>query len=239
MKKRMMALIVFLLTFVVISGTLAAEKPRIGVLRFTNNTHAGWWHGGMGSELQDMLIAELASTKSFTIVERKELEGVVSEQKLGASGLVRKETAPEIGKLTGARWLISATVTSFEENTGGKDAGFSLMGVSVGGNKGKAYMAVDLKVMDTNTGEIADVRTVEATSESTGMRLGLNLSFFSGNIGEKAKTPTAKAIRGCVVEIANYLECSMIQGKESSCMKEFDEKDSKRKQKTRDAIKLD
>jgi curli biogenesis system outer membrane secretion channel CsgG len=239
MRKRMTALIVFLLTFVVISGTLAAEKPRIGVLRFTNNTHAGWWHGGMGSELQDMLIAELASTKSFTIVERKELEGVVSEQKLGASGLVRKETAPEIGKLTGARYLISATVTSFEENTGGKDAGFSLMGVSVGGNKGKAYMAVDLKVMDTNTGEIADVRTVEATSESTGMRLGLNLSFFSGNIGEKAKTPTAKAIRGCVVEIANYLECSMLQGKESSCMKEFDEKDSKRKQKTRDAIKLD
>lgn len=239
MKKRMMALIVFLLTFVVISGTLAAEKPRIGVLRFTNNTHAGWWHGGMGSELQDMLIAELASTKSFTIVERKELEGVVSEQKLGASGLVRKETAPEIGKLTGARYLISATVTSFEENTGGKDAGFSLMGVSVGGNKGKAYMAVDLKVMDTNTGEIADVRTVEATSESTGMRLGLNLSFFSGNIGEKAKTPTAKAIRGCVVEIANYLECSMLQGKDSSCMKDFDEKDSKRKQKTRDAIKLD
>jgi curli biogenesis system outer membrane secretion channel CsgG len=239
MKKRMMALIVFLLTFVAISGTLAAEKPRIGVLRFTNNTHAGWWHGGMGSELQDMLIAELASTKSFTIVERKELEGVVSEQKLGASGLVRKETAPEIGKLTGARYLISATVTSFEENTGGKDAGFSLMGVSVGGNKGKAYMAVDLKVMDTNTGEIADVRTVEATSESTGIRLGLNLSFFSGNIGEKAKTPTAKAIRGCVVEIANYLECSMLQGKESRCMKEFDEKDSKRKQKTRDAIKLD
>ena len=239
MKRQMMALILFLFTFVLISSSLAAEKPRIGVLRFTNNTHAGWWHGGMGSELQDMLIAELASTKSFTIVERKELESVVSEQKLGASGLVRQETAPEIGKLTGAKYLISATVSSFEENTEGKDAGFSVMGVSVGGSKGKAYMAVDLKVMDTNTGEIADVRTVEATSESTGMRLGLNLSFFSGNVGEKAKTPTAKAIRGCVVEIAQYLECSLLQGKGSSCMKEYDEKDSKRKQKTKDSIKLE
>ena len=47
MKKQMMALILFLFTFVVISGSLAAEKPRIGVLRFTNTTHAGWWHGGM------------------------------------------------------------------------------------------------------------------------------------------------------------------------------------------------
>jgi curli biogenesis system outer membrane secretion channel CsgG len=100
-------------------------------------------------------------------------------------------------------------------------------------------MAVDLKVMDTNTGEIADARTVEATSESTGMRLGLNLSFFSGNLGEKAKTPAGKAIRGCIVEISQYLECSLLQGKESSCMKEYDEKDSKRKQKTKDSIKLE
>jgi curli biogenesis system outer membrane secretion channel CsgG len=239
MKKKIMMLTLFLFTFVVITGSLAAEKPRIGVLRFTNSTHAGWWNGGMGSELQDMLIAELASTKSFNILERKELDSVVSEQKLGASGLVRQETAPEIGKLTGAKYLISATVTAFEDNTEGKDAGFSLMGVSVGGSKGKAYMAVDLKVMDTNTGEIADVRTVEATSESSGMRFGLNLGFFSGNLGEKAKTPTGKAIRGCIVEIAQYLECSLLKGKESSCMKEYDEKDSKRRQKTKDSIELE
>lgn len=239
MKKQLIATILFLLTFVIVSGSLAAEKPRVGVLRFTNNTHAGWWHGGMGSELQDMLIAELASTKSFNLLERKELDSVVSEQKLGASGLVKQETAPEIGKLTGARYLISATVTSFEENTSGKDAGISLMGVSVGGSKGKAYMAVDLKVIDTNTGEIADARTVEATSESSGLRLGLNLGFFSGNVGEKEKTPTGKAIRGCIVEMAQYLECSLMKGKQSSCMKEYDEKDSKRRQKTKDSIKLD
>ena len=239
MKKQMWALILFLFTFVVVSESWAAEKPRIGVLRFTNSTNAGWWHGGMGRELQDMLIAELASTKAFTIVERKELEGIVSEQKLGASGLVRKETAPEIGKLTGARYLISGTVSAFEERTSGKDAGVRLMGVSIGGDKGKAYMAVDLKVMDTNTGEVVDVRTVEATSESSGLKLGLDLGFFSGNMGEKAKTPTGKAIRGCVVEIAQYLECSMVQGKESSCMKEYDEKESKRKEKTKGAITLE
>ena len=91
-----------------------------------------------------MLIAELASTKSFSVLERKELDAVVSKQNLGASGLVRKETAPEIGKLTGARYPISATFSAFEENTSGNGAGFSLMGVSVGGDKGRAYMAVDL-----------------------------------------------------------------------------------------------
>jgi hypothetical protein len=69
MKKQMMAMILFLFTFVLISDGQSAEKPRLGVLRFTNNTHAGWWHGGMGGELQDMLIAELASTKSFSVLE--------------------------------------------------------------------------------------------------------------------------------------------------------------------------
>jgi hypothetical protein len=135
--------------------------------------------------------------------------------------------------------IISAKVSAFEENTSGKDAGFSFMEVSVGGDKGKAYMAVDLKVMNTNTGEIADARTVKATSESSGLRLGLNLGFFSGNLGEKAKTPTGKAIRGCIVKISQYLECSLLKGKDSSCMKEYDEKDSKRKQKTKDSIKLE
>ncbi|MCE5266062.1 MAG: CsgG/HfaB family protein [Deltaproteobacteria bacterium] len=94
-----------------------------------------------------------------------------------------------MGKLTGARYLISATVTSFEENVSGKDAGFHLMGVSVG--------------------------------------------------GDKAKTLTAKAIRGCVIEIAQYLECSMVKGKESGCLQEYDEKESKRKEKTKGSIALE
>lgn len=238
MKNHTGKLIFLLLTFVFMSNGLAAEKPRIGVLRFTNNTHAGWWHGTAGEELQDMLIAELAASKAFTVLERKDINAVISEQKLGASGLVTKETAPEIAKLTGARYLVAGTVSAFQEQTGGQEGGFSLMGVSIGGDKGSTYIAVDLKVLDTNTGEIADVRTVEATSESTGLKVGLNLGFFSGNLGDKAKTPTGKAIRGCIVEISQYLECSLLQGKDSSCMKEYNDKESKRRQRTRDAVKL-
>lgn len=240
MKKYASLLTFLVLAFVLITNSLAAEKPRIGVIRFTNTTHAGWWHGTTtGENLQDMLIAELASTKKFTVVERKELDAVVSEEKLGASGLVRPETAPSIGKLTGAKFLVAATVSAFEENTSSNDGGISIMGISVGGSKGKAYIAVDLKVIDTSSGEIADVRTVEATSDSSSMRLGLNLGFFSGNMGEKAKTPTGKAIRACIVEIGQYLECSLLEGKGSSCMQDYDKKEARRKQKTKDSITLE
>ncbi len=61
-----------IIVFIVLSVTLigfslisAGEKPRIGVLRFTNHTSAGWWRGSIGTDLQDMLASELASTKSF------------------------------------------------------------------------------------------------------------------------------------------------------------------------------
>ena len=239
MKKITLSMMLLMLTIVAVGSSLAAENPRIGVIRFTNNTHAGWWHGTAGENLQDMLIAELASTKKFTLVERKELNAVLSEQKLGASGMVRPETAPSIGKLTGAKYLVSGTVSAFEENTKGSDSGISVMGISVGGSKGKAYMAVDLKVIDTGTGEIVDVRTVEATSDSGSMRFGLNLGFLSGSLGEKEKTPTGKAIRACIVEISQYLECSLLEGKGSSCMQEYDKKESKRRQKTKDSITLE
>ena len=45
----------------------ASDKPRMAVMRFTNNTHASWWNSGMGSELSDMLTNELASTKKFRL----------------------------------------------------------------------------------------------------------------------------------------------------------------------------
>ena len=164
---------------------------------------------------------------------------MISEQKLGASGLVNKKTATKIGNLTGAKYLVAATVSSFEEETSGDSGGVSFMGVSVGGEKGKAYIAVDLKVISVETGEIVDTRTVEATSQSSGLGLGLNMCGFSGNLGKKAKTPTGKAIRGCIVESSQYLECSLVKGKNDSCMQEYNQKESKRREKTKGSIELE
>src|SRR6185369_15392363 len=153
------------------STAFAQEKPRIGVIRFTNNTHASWWHGGTGSELQDMLIAELAATESFSILERKELDKVIGELKLGESGLIDQRTKSELGKLKGAKYLIAGTVSSFEENISGSDAGISFMGVSVGGKKMTAYLAVDVKLIDVETGEIVESKTIEANSSGGGLRV--------------------------------------------------------------------
>jgi curli biogenesis system outer membrane secretion channel CsgG len=232
-------LITACITLFACSFTAAAEKPRIGVLRFTNDTNAGWWKASVGRELQDMLISELASTKSFKVLERREIDAVLGEQDLGASGRVDKATRAKIGKIKGARYLIAATVSAYEENTKGTGGGIGIMGFSIGGKQEKAYIAVDLKVIDTDTGAIADSRTVEATSSSGGLNLGGHVGVLSGSLGSYSKTPTGKAIRACIIEIAEYLECSMVKGKDDECMEEYAAKESKRKEKTKKAIDLD
>src|SRR5512143_1021613 len=98
--------ILICVSFVFVSGAFASDKPRLGVLRFTNDTNAGWWRASVGSDLQDMLISELASTKSFQVLERKEIDAVLSEQDLGASGRVSKSTKAKMGKLKGAQYLV-------------------------------------------------------------------------------------------------------------------------------------
>jgi len=231
--------LVLLISLALFSEVMAKEKPRLGVLRFTNNTAAGWWSGSTGRDLQDMLIAELATMKSFKVLERKEIDAVMSEQNLGQSGRVSKSTRSKIGNITGAKYLVAATVSSFEKGTSGEGAGISFGGFSIGGKKEKAYMAVDLKVIDVETGEIADVRTVEANSGSGGLNLGMYKWGFGGKLSKEQKTPTGKAIRACVMEIAEYLECSMVKGKNHSCMADYDAKESRRREKTKGSINLE
>jgi len=221
------------------SNAFAGDKPRIGVIRFTSNTHASWWHGGTGSELQDMLIAELASTEAFSILERKELDKVIGELKLGESGLVDERTKSQLGKLKGAKYLIAGTVSSFEENTSGSDAGVSFMGVSVGGKKVTAYLAVDVKLIDVETGEIVESKTIEANSSGGGLRVSGSVLGMSGGLGKQEKTPAGKAIRGCIVHVADYLECRLAKDSDDSCRKEYAQKEKKRREKTRKAIDLD
>lgn len=231
--------IIFVLSLVFASNAFSGEKPRIGVLRFTNDTRAGWWSSSTGTDLQDMLAAELASTKAFQVLERKEINAVLGEQDLGASGRISKSTKAKIGKIKGAQYLVAGTVSAFEEDTKNTGGGIGIKGFTIGGKSAKAYMAVDLKVIDATTGEIIDARTVEGTSSSGGLSLGGYIGDFSGGLSQYEKTPTGKAIRACIIEISEYLECSMTRGKDDDCMQEYSAKETKRREKTKKAIDLE
>lgn len=234
--RKLVSITSFLL-IAVFTGSAFADKPVMGVAEFHNTSGAAWWRGGVGWELSGMLTNELANTKKFRVVERSTLEPVLREQNLAADGRVSKGTGAAVGNITGAQYLVMGTVSAFEENVAGTGGGISISGISIGGNKKEAYIAVDLRVVDTTTAEIAFNRTVEARSGGFGVNLGLFKSGFGGALKNEKKTPAGKAIRAVLVEISDYLTCAMVT--QGDCMAEFDAKEAKRKESLKNTIKLD
>lgn len=228
---------VLFLSLCLLSTAAFAADPAVGVAEFKNETAAGWWYGGVGRDLAGMLSNELASTGKFRVVERSKLDAVLHEQDLGEAGRINKATRAKVGKVTGAKYLVFATVTAFEEGVSGGKGGVSFRGISVGGKKQNAYLAIDLRVVDTETGDIEFVRTVEGRSESKGLNVGLYRGGFGGNLGKEENTPVGKAIRGAIIEISEYLTCAMVD--QDDCMDEYNAKEKSRKDKTKKAIKLD
>lgn len=221
----------------VASNLAIAAKPVMGVAEFKNETRAHWWRSGVGSELSSMLSNELASNGSFKIVERAKIGHVLKEQDLAAAGRIKKGTGAKMGEITGAQYTVLGTVSAYEERTASTGGGFSFKGISLGGKKSEAYIAIDLRVVDSSTSELAFVRTVEARSSGSGIRVGLFRGGFGGNLASEKKTPAGKAIRAVIVEIVDYLECAMVT--KGSCIDEFQAKEQKRKKSLKDKIKLD
>ncbi len=235
-KKSVLAVIITL--GLVTSGvTQAASKPVVGIADFKKSVSINWWGGSVGRDMADMLANELMGTKKFKVVERQKLKAVISEQDLASSGRIKKGTGAKTGQLTGAQYLVTGTVTSYEEGVADTGGGLSFKGISLGGNKGKAYIAIDLRIIDTTTGEVVDSRTVEANSSKGGLRLGFFKGGLGGNFNTKKKTPAMKAIRAVIMEISDYLACSMVE--KGSCMNDYDAKESRRREKTKGSINLE
>jgi curli biogenesis system outer membrane secretion channel CsgG len=221
-------------------------KPTIGVAEFKNESGAGWWRGGVGWELAGMLSNELAATGRFRIVERSKLESVMEEQNLAASGRVKSGTGARIGQLTGAQYLVMGTVTAYEEDVASTGGGISFKGISLGGKKENAYLAVDIRVVNTETGEVDYVRTIEGNAKGGGVSVGISRGGFGGALASggfggalasEKSTPAGKAIRAAVVLTTDYLECVMVN--RNGCEGKFEAADQRRRAKTRESLDLD
>lgn len=239
----------FVFAFLLLAGSslAMADRPVLAVAEFTNDaTGAGWWSTGVGSELSGMLANELAAINAFTIVEREQLDHLLREQDLGASGRVRADRAAEIGQLTGAEYIVTGTVTDYSENARRSRGGVSMRGlniggrsanIGVGGERTEAYIAVDLRVINATTGQIAHVRTVEGRTQDGGVSLRAQSGRFGGNLERADNTPAGEAIRAALIEITDFLECEMVL-QTSACRARYQQREDARRERTRDAIRF-
>ena len=92
------------------------NRPGIAVLPFDNGGSYGQDKenfDALQKGIAGMMISELAANPAARVVEREEIEKLLAEQNLGASGKVAPETAAKIGKLVGARYVITGSFIDF------------------------------------------------------------------------------------------------------------------------------
>src|SRR3954454_14259427 len=132
-----------------LSSTTSAEKPRIAVLEFKNKADNQWWYHGGAQAAQDVFVTELVKSGKFRVVEREQLEALMQEKNLSQSGDVDPKTAIRIGKLLGVNYLLTGAVTEY----GTTDVSGGGGGVFAG--KRKFVAALNARLIDTSTGEVA------------------------------------------------------------------------------------
>jgi TolB-like protein len=84
-------------------------RPGVGVLSFENGGSYGLEsedYAAFEVGLQQMLITELAVNSELRLVDRSRIQEVLAEIELGASGKVDANTAAQVGKIVGARYMI-------------------------------------------------------------------------------------------------------------------------------------
>ncbi|MXZ83189.1 MAG: penicillin-binding protein activator LpoB [Synechococcus sp. SB0666_bin_14] len=252
-----------------LAGGQALGAPTVSVPDFKNEVaNIPWWSASVSTQLADALANELAAT-GVQFVERQHVQEVLSEQELAEFGIVRpSEESAQSGQMTGAQYLILGRVNAYEaeveEKAKGESTSFLGFGSTQAAYEAKAYIAIDLRVVDTTTGVVVGSRTVEGTAKDTAevearggslaplagligsatnatgggaIALGVIGSFSQSEVSaEKKQTPVGKAIRAALIEASNYVDCVLVR--QDRCLTEYAVKDAERRQRTLDVLEL-
>jgi TolB-like protein len=92
------------------------RKTKIAVLDFQMQGEQGETKD-MGKIVAEWLITGLVETGRFDVIERRLLEKLLEEQKLGVTGAIDPTSAAQLGKILGVKTIVSGTVTSLEGYT--------------------------------------------------------------------------------------------------------------------------
>jgi curli biogenesis system outer membrane secretion channel CsgG len=203
MKTRCTIAVLVALLVALSSFGIAQPKKRIAVSTFGD----GSGHHGCGAGVSDMLATALVKTKKFIVVERKEIDKVIEEQKLGLSGMVTPETAPAVGKLLGVDLMVIGSVS--ELGTSKRDIGGGLGGVFGGGvSKQQARAVVDIRLVNTTTGEIVAAESEEGTESTLGFKGSYEAIHFD-NANEWNDTDLGKAAREAIDKTVELISDNM------------------------------
>ncbi len=188
-------------------------KKRLAVMDFEDKTGHGSWH--IGSGMADMLTTALVKSGKFMVIERQQLEAVLKEQAMGLSGAITPQSAAQVGKLLGVELMVIGSVNEFGEKEGrvggsvGSKLGSKLGGIHrVGVESKTARVGLDIRLVNTTTGEIVAAEGIAEEETKKGLDVGHDEFSFSNDAGWD-QTLAGKATRKAVNKVVELVTKSM------------------------------
>jgi curli biogenesis system outer membrane secretion channel CsgG len=213
----------------------SARKRRLAVRPFDYSTVTTWvnfWFNNnvnIGEGIRAMLTVRMDQSKNITLLERTNIQDVMKEQDFGASNRVKKGTNARVGQLSGADAMLYGDIVIFgrDDTTKRKGLGAAIgrfnpvAGAVVTMNKEeKAVVGINLRLVDTETGEV--IETAEARGESSrkSKDYGAILGVSSVGVGGAGASMTSsnfqqtiigEATSNAVTKIVEFLEARIPQ----------------------------
>jgi len=190
-----MALLAVTLAVPAYAQTAAKRRPRIAVMDFdyaTVQTVSAAVFGtnvDIGKGIVDLLVTGLVKDGSYSVIERKALDKILSEQNFSNSNRADTNSAAKIGKVLGVDAIVVGSITEFGNETkhtglGGGGGNWHGIGLgNVGRSNSKANVAITARIIDTDTAEILGVADGKGQSARASTNLlggGGNWSGFGG-----------------------------------------------------------
>jgi len=172
----------FALALLLLAPATATARPSVCVLPFDNHTGDAAWDP-LRRGLADMVATDLAATPGLQVVERTRLAEVLAEQDLQATDRVDPATAGRIGKLVGAAFAVTGTITAVEPRIRidvrlvRVETGEVLVAEQVVGDKARFFeleqalvakfvTGLGARLAEPAAGRVDDVKTVVAYAEA-------------------------------------------------------------------------
>lgn len=211
-------------------STASTGKKRVAIIDFEYGTVRTAVAGVFGTDVDvgkgicDLLVKHLVKDGSYTLVERRMLDKILSEQNFSNSDRANPATAAKIGKILGLDAIIVGSITQFGQETnqakiGGAGGGFGGFGIGgVSRKKSKAIVSIDARMIDTETAEILAVADGKGESkrESTSLIGGGGnwRGFGAGGVDFSSSNFQETIIGEAVKAATEQLSANVIAGKD-------------------------
>ena len=209
-------------------GANAQQKKRVAVLDFDYATvHSGiaaifGTNVDVGKGICDLLVQRLVEGGTYSVIERKAISQILTEQNFSNSDRADANSAAKIGRILGVDAIIIGSITQFgrDDKTtsvgggafGGITRRYGLGGV--GKRDAKAQVAVTARMVSTDTAEILGVASGKGESSRSGATLlgaGGSSGAGAGGVYDMTSSNFANTILGEAVGQAVQSLASQLQ----------------------------